>query len=167
MITAKSLEALYRQAPKREKLATQKLPRIRTPATPLTTVVGCQPLFRDRWSRAGATASVERPDSFTDAEHGVCRRHPACLVTTCLMEAHAYPCSSKSDCAYKGCADRPCTSSSSYCNNGVWDYICVSALEYFFYCLHAQLARMITCSCCTLYGLSLTAPRSDVGMCSV
>ena len=90
----------------------------------------------------------------------------ACLVTTCLMEAHAYPCSSKSDCAYKGCADRPCTSSSSYCNNGVWDYGCVSALEYFFDCLHAQLARMITCSCCTLYGLSLTAPRSDVGMCS-
>ena len=79
MITAKSLEALYRQAPKREKLATQKLPRIRTPATPLTTVVGCQPLFRDRWSRAGATASVERPDSFTDAQlhqHGVCRRAP-------------------------------------------------------------------------------------------
>ena len=62
----------------------------------------------------------------------------ACLVTTCLMgEAHAYSCSSKSDCAYKGCADVPCTSSSTYCKNGVWDYICVSALEYFFYCLHA------------------------------
>ena len=50
----------------------------------------------------------------------------ACLVTACLMgEAHAYyRCSSKSDCAYKGCADRPCTSSSSYCKNGTWDYYC-------------------------------------------
>ena len=94
----------------------------------------------------------------------------ACLVTTCLMgEAHAaYSCSTKSDCAYKGCADVPCFDfENSACNNGVWDYECVSALEYFFDCLHAQLARMITCSCCTLYGLSLTAPRSDVGMCSV
>ena len=59
----------------------------------------------------------------------------ACLVTTCLMGgAHAaYSCSTKSDCAYKGCADRPCTSSNQYCNNGVWDYYCVSALEYFFF----------------------------------
>ena len=48
----------------------------------------------------------------------------ACLVTTCLMEAHAYLCSSKSDCAYKGCADVPCTISSSYCKNGVWDHVC-------------------------------------------
>ena len=82
---------------------------------------------------------------------GVAAAILACLVTTCLMgEAHAYSCSSKSDCAYKGCADVPCTSSSSYCKNGVWDYFCVSALEYFFDCLHAQLARMITCSCCSM-----------------
>ena len=104
---------------------------------------------------------------------GVAAALLACLVTTCLMGgAHAYPCPTKSDCAYKGCADVPCTSSRTarmfeYCKNGTWDYDCVSALEYFFDCLHAQLARMITCSCCTLYGLSLTAPRSDVGMCSV
>ena len=63
----------------------------------------------------------------------------ACLVTTCLMGgAHAYySCSTKSDCAYKGCADTPCTSSSSACKNGTWDYFCVSALEHFFNCLNA------------------------------
>ena len=64
----------------------------------------------------------------------------ACLVTTCLMGgAHAFhPCSTKSDCAYKGCADLPCTgSSSSNCKNGTWDYFCVSALEHFFNCLNA------------------------------
>ena len=87
---------------------------------------------------------------------GVAAAILACLVTTCLMGgAHAaYSCSTKSDCAYKGCADFPCTSSSPYCKKDVvphlWDYGCVSALEYFFYCLHAQLARMITCSCCSM-----------------
>ena len=35
-----------------------------------------------------------------------------CLATTCLMgEAHAYSCSTKSDCAYQGCGDVPCTDS--------------------------------------------------------
>ena len=49
----------------------------------------------------------------------------ACLVSTCLMgEAHAYSCSTKSDCAYKGCADRPCSSTSAWCKNGVWDHVC-------------------------------------------
>ena len=70
---------------------------------------------------------------------GVAAAILACLVTTtCLMgEAHAYRCSTKSDCEYKGCADVPCTSSSSKCKNGVWDYFCVSALEHFFNCLNA------------------------------
>ena len=67
---------------------------------------------------------------------GVAAALLACLVTTCLMGgAHAaYSCSAKSDCAYKECADVPCTDSSNqHCNNGVWDYFCVSALEYFFF----------------------------------
>ena len=57
---------------------------------------------------------------------GVAAALLACLVTTCLMgEAHAFGCSAKSDCAYKGCADKPCFDSSHpYCNNGVWDHVC-------------------------------------------
>ena len=52
-----------------------KTSRIRTPATPLTTVVGCQPASLS-FATAAAIASVQRPDSFSDAQHGVCRRHP-------------------------------------------------------------------------------------------
>ena len=67
----------------------------------------------------------------------------ACLVTACLMgEAYAYSCSRDSDCEYKGCADQPCTSSDSRCqNHGVWEFGCVSALEYFFIvCMRSCLA---------------------------
>ena len=138
------------------------------PAKPLTTSVAAS--LPDTLSRPLQQSRLQSaPTASLMPNMGVAAAILACLVTTCLMGgAHAaYSCSTKSDCAYKGCADVPCTSSSSYCKNGVWDYFCVSALEYFFYCLHAQLPCMITCSCCTLYGLSLTAPRSDVGMCSV
>ena len=67
-----------------------------------------------------------------------------CLATTCLMgEAHAAgeqylnnfyysgwmrACSTKNDCAYKGCADRLCTRTSPFpfnpCNNGVYEHFC-------------------------------------------
>ena len=124
------------------------------PATPLTTSVAAS--LPDTLSRPLQQSRLQSaPTASLMPNMGVAAAILACLVTTCLMGgAHAaYSCSTKSDCAYKGCADVPCTSSSSYCKpplNGVWDHGCVSALEYFFYCLHAQLARMITCSCCSM-----------------
>ena len=124
------------------------------PAKPLTTSVAAS--LPDTLSRPLQQSRLQSaPTASLMPNMGVAAAILACLVTTCLMGgAHAaYSCSTKSDCAYKGCADVPCTSSSSYCKpplNGVWDHGCVSALEYFFYCLHAQLARMITCSCCSM-----------------
>ena len=47
-----------------------------------------------------------------------------------ISDNDAYPCFTKSDCAYKGCADIPCASSSPYCNNGVWDYRCSENVWY-------------------------------------
>ena len=135
------------------------------PAKPLTTSVAAS--LPDTLSRPLQQSRLQSaPTASLMPNMGVAAAILACLVTTCLMGgAHAaYSCSTKSDCAYKGCADVPCTSSSSTCINGVWDYLCVSALEYFLLseCAVGAHDHLLMLQYC----LSLTAPRSDVGMCS-
>ena len=71
--------------------------------------------------------------SFYHSDANVCQTCPpgsarsdGVGAVTCLNCSSKSRCSSKFDCAYDGCANRPCSSLSlySFCINGVWDYEC-------------------------------------------
>ena len=156
-------------------MATRQTARTRTPSFRSCKAADhlrcCQPA-RHSFATAAAIASVERPDSFTDAQHGGCRRHPGVPChdvldgwsTRCILVFH------EERLCVQGMRRRPVHPFERLLHKTKWR------------CRRVGL-RMRECprilfllSACAVgahdhllmlqYGLSLIAPRSDVSMCS-